>query len=58
MRKYRKHAIVVIPITAGVVTPSSDMTSQLLVVFALYMLYQLSIFVSLYKMQKRNLLLE
>ena len=53
MRKYRKHAIVVILIIAGVITPSPDMTSQLLVAFPLYMLYELSIFVSLYEMKRK-----
>ncbi len=53
MRKYRKHAIVVILIVAGVITPSPDMTSQLLVAFPLYMLYELSIFVSMYEMKRK-----
>ena len=48
MRKYRKHAIVVILIVAAVITPSPDITSQLLVAFPLYFLYEISIFVSVY----------
>ena len=46
MRNYRKHAIVVILVVAGVITPSPDITSQLLVAFPLYFLYEASIFVS------------
>ncbi len=46
MRKYRRHAVVVILIVAALITPSPDMSSQLLVAFPLYMLYEISIFVS------------
>ncbi len=53
MRKYRKHAFVVILVVAGVITPSPDITSQLLVAFPLYFLYEASIFVSFYAIKKR-----
>jgi sec-independent protein translocase protein TatC len=53
MRKYRKHAVVVILIVAGVITPSPDVTSQLLVAFPLYFLYEASIFVSRFVMKKK-----
>ncbi|HSH64637.1 MAG TPA: twin-arginine translocase subunit TatC [Bacteroidia bacterium] len=53
MRKYRKHAFVVILIVAGVITPSPDITSQLLVAFPLYFLYEASIFVSYYAIKKK-----
>ncbi|MCX6296756.1 MAG: twin-arginine translocase subunit TatC [Bacteroidetes bacterium] len=53
MRKYRKHAIVVILIVAGVITPSPDVTSQLLVAFPLYFLYEASIFVSRFVMKQK-----
>lgn len=53
MRKYRKHAIVVILIVAGVITPSPDITSQLLVAFPLYFLYEASIFVSYFVIKKK-----
>lgn len=43
MRKYRKHAIVLILIVAAVITPSPDMISQLLLGTPLYILYELSI---------------
>ncbi len=53
MRTYRKHAIVVILVVAGVITPSPDITSQLLVAFPLYLLYEASIFVSYYAIKKK-----
>lgn len=53
MRKYRKHAFVVILITAGIITPSPDVASQLLVAFPLYFLYEGSIFVSRYVVRKK-----
>lgn len=52
MRTYRKHATVIILIVAAVITPSPDVTSQLLVAFPLYLLYELSIFVSMYVVKK------
>ncbi len=53
MRKYRKHAIVVILIAAAVITPSPDVTSQMLVAFPLYFLYEASIFVSRYVVKQK-----
>ena len=53
MRKYRKHAIVIILIVAGVITPGPDVTSQMLVAFPLYFLYEASIFVSYYVIKKK-----
>lgn len=46
MRKYRKHAIVLILLTAGILTPSPDITSQLLLGVPFFILYELSIFIS------------
>lgn len=46
MRKYRKHALVVILIAAAVITPSPDVTSQMIVAIPMYLLYEASIFVS------------
>ena len=54
MRKYRKHAIVIILIVAAVVTPSPDISSQLIVAFPLYLLYEASIFVSWYVAKKNQ----
>ena len=53
MRKYRKHALVIILIVAGIVTPSPDISSQLIVAFPLYLLYEVSIFVSRYVVRKK-----
>jgi len=48
MRTYRRHAVVVILIVAAVITPTSDATTLMLVAIPLYVLYELSIFVSAY----------
>jgi sec-independent protein translocase protein TatC len=53
MRMYRRHALVIILIIAAVITPSPDVTSQVLVAIPLYLLYEISIFVSAVVM-KRN----
>jgi sec-independent protein translocase protein TatC len=53
MRQYRKHAVVVILVVAAVITPSPDITSQLLVALPLYVLYELSIFVSMFVYKKQ-----
>ncbi len=45
MRKYRRHAIVIVLIAAAIITPP-DMVTQLLLGFPLYVLYELSIFIS------------
>ncbi|MBC7920067.1 MAG: twin-arginine translocase subunit TatC [Ferruginibacter sp.] len=46
MREYRRHAFVVILVLAAVITPSPDIYSQLLVSFPLFLLYEVSIWVS------------
>jgi len=46
LKQYRKHAIVVILVLAGIITPSPDVFSQVLVAFPLYFLYEISIMVS------------
>lgn len=46
MRTYRKHSIVVMFILAAVITPSADVTSQVLVAMPLIALYEISIWVS------------
>jgi sec-independent protein translocase protein TatC len=45
MRKYRKHAIIVILIIAAIITPP-DPLSQTLISLPLYLLYEISIFIS------------
>ena len=45
MRKYRRHAYVVILLIAGIVTPTPDMVTQLLMASPMFVLYELSIFI-------------
>jgi len=54
LRKYRKHAVIVILILGGVITPSPDITSQMLVSIPLYMLYEISILVSAAVLKNKN----
>lgn len=46
MRSYRKHSFIVILIISGLITPSPDIYSQLLVSLPLVLLYEVSIWVS------------
>lgn len=46
MREYRKHAWIVILVVAGIITPSPDIYSQILVSLPLAGLYEISILVS------------
>ncbi len=46
MRAYRKHAFIVNLIVAALITPSPDVTSQMLVAVPLFILYEISIYVS------------
>jgi sec-independent protein translocase protein TatC len=58
MRKYRKHAMVINLIVAAFITPSPDVTSQMLVAIPLFLLYEISIYVSrvvTYRKRKREL---
>jgi sec-independent protein translocase protein TatC len=52
MREYRRHAVVIILIVAAVITPTSDATTLLMVSIPLYILYEISIFVSAYVTRK------
>jgi len=45
MRRYRKHAIVIILVLAGIITPP-DVFSQILVTIPMYLLYEASVFIS------------
>jgi len=54
MRKYRKHAVVVILIIGAIITPSPDVTSQMVVSVPMYLLYELSVFVSAWVIKKNN----
>lgn len=55
MRKYRKHAVIIILIAAAVITPSPDVTSQMIVAIPMYLLYELSVFVSGWAIKKHKL---
>ncbi len=55
MRKYRKHAVIIILIAAAIITPSPDVTSQMVVAIPMYLLYELSVFVSAWVIKKHKL---
>ena len=55
MRKYRKHAVIIILIAAAIITPSPDVTSQMVVAVPMYLLYELSVFVSAWVIKKHKL---
>lgn len=46
LRKYRRHAIVIILVIVAVITPTSDIFTLLLVSLPMYMLYEISILIS------------
>ena len=46
LSQYRKHMFVVLLLAAGIITPSPDMVSQLLVFVPLYTLFEVGILVS------------
>jgi sec-independent protein translocase protein TatC len=46
MRKYRKHAIILILVAAAILTPGTDPVAQVLLAVPLVLLYEISIFVS------------
>jgi len=54
MRASRRYAIVIILIIAAVVTPTPDMMTMLVVAFPLFILYELSIFISASIERKKN----
>ncbi len=47
LRKYRKYAYIIILIVAGFITPSTDMFTQTIVSIPLWLLYELSLILSL-----------
>ena len=53
MRKYRKHAIVVMLIVAAVITPP-DISSQVLVSIPIFILYEISIFISAFTLKNKT----
>ncbi|MFZ1289503.1 MAG: twin-arginine translocase subunit TatC [Melioribacteraceae bacterium] len=52
MRKYRKHSIVGILIVAAILTPGTDPVAQILLAIPLFLLYEISIFVSKFSLKK------
>ncbi|MCG8343386.1 MAG: twin-arginine translocase subunit TatC [Chlorobiales bacterium] len=56
MRFYRKHAIVTLLILAAVVTPSTDIVTQLVIAIPMILLYEVSIGISGYVNRKNNAL--
>ncbi|OQA05186.1 MAG: Sec-independent protein translocase protein TatCy [Bacteroidetes bacterium ADurb.Bin397] len=46
LRTYRRHAMVIILIIAALITPSPDISSQILVAIPLFILYEIGIGVS------------
>jgi sec-independent protein translocase protein TatC len=52
MRKYRRHAIVVIFIISAVITPTPDMVTQTLLALPMLLLYEVSIFISKYSQKE------
>ena len=58
MRKYRRHAIVVILIISAVITPTPDMITQVLLALPMFLLYEVSILVSKLSQKKGPTLIE
>jgi len=56
MRFYRKHAIVTLLIIAALVTPSTDLVTQLVIAIPMILLYELSIGISGYVNRKNSAL--
>jgi sec-independent protein translocase protein TatC len=54
LKKYRKHTIIFILIAAGIITPSPDIFSQLVVSVPLYVLYEISLVISSRIYRKRS----
>ncbi len=52
MRKFRKHAIVVILIISAIITPTPDMLTQSLLAAPMIILYEVSIFISMFAQRK------
>lgn len=53
MRQYRKHAIIAILIIGAIITPSPDPLSQSLISIPLYILYEISIFISSIELKRK-----
>lgn len=53
LRQYRKHAVVAILIIGAIITPSPDPLSQSLISIPLYILYEVSIFISAIEVKRK-----
>lgn len=53
MRKYRRHALVLVLILAAIITPP-DVASQIIVAIPIMLLYEISIFISVYVLKKEQ----
>ncbi len=58
MRFYRKHAIVFLLIVAAIVTPSTDVVTQLIIGLPMILLYEISIHISAYVNRKNAALMK
>ncbi|NTW51348.1 MAG: twin-arginine translocase subunit TatC [Chlorobiaceae bacterium] len=54
MRFYRRHAVIAMLVIAAVVTPSTDMVTQLVIAVPMIILYEVSIFISGSVQRKKN----
>src|SRR5690349_4329900 len=54
MKKFRKHAIIVILVLGAVITPSPDPFSMLVISLPIYMLFEISIFISAMVIRKKQ----
>jgi sec-independent protein translocase protein TatC len=54
MRKYRRHSYVAILLIAGIVTPTPDMVTQLLMASPMFVLYEVSIFIAKFVYKKKE----
>ncbi len=54
MRFYRKHSVVAMLVIAAVVTPSTDLVTQMVIAIPMIILYEISIFISAGVQRKRN----
>ncbi len=55
LKKYRKHTVIVILVVAGIITPSPDIFSQLIVAIPLYGLFEMSLLISSRNQRRRQL---
>lgn len=54
MRRYRRHAVIIVLLIAGILTPSPDILSQILLALPMMLLYEVSIYISASIEKERN----